>query len=166
VRKKINAAIQSIKLWKPQTFEDFAKTGMRLTFIGEGAFRTVFQIAALPLVIKFPRTEDDDLRTCIRHSVIEVRKIKTLQKFSIMRPHLPRVYYSDKRAGVIVMEYIDDKKIKTEIGDTDDARRYGIHSLVARLIKAHTGVTIDDFGEDNVRYDKKTSRLKIVDFAY
>jgi hypothetical protein len=166
VRKKINDALRLIKLWKPRTFEGFAMTGMRLTFIGCGAFRQVFQIAALPLVVKFPKTDDDDLKTCIRHSVIEVRKIKALREFSILRPHLPKIYYFDKASGVIVMEYIDDTKIKSDFADTDAARAYGVDRLVARLIKAHTGITVEDFSADNVRYDRKTRFIKLIDLAY
>ena len=164
--KKINAAIRLIKLWKPWTTEDFSKTGLRLNKVGEGAFRKAFHIVGLPLIIKFPEEDDGDLRTCIRHSVIEVRKIKALREFSILRPHLPKIYYFDKTSGVVVMEYIDDTKIKTDFADTDAARAYGVDRLVARLIKAHTGITVEDFSADNVRYDRKTRFIKLIDVAY
>ena len=166
MRKKINAAVRIINYWKPRTFEDFSRTGLRLTYISGGAFRKVFQIDALPLVVKIPIDDEGDYPTCIRHSIIEIRKLKALREFSVMRPHLPKVYYFDKRAGVVVMEYVDDRKMKSDFADTEHARAYGMNVLVTRLIRAHTGVIVDDFGEDNVRFDKKTERIKLIDLAY
>ena len=64
------------------------------------------------------------------------------------------------------MEYIDDTKQTKDFASSADSRAFGINGLVQRLIKAHTGVTIDDFGDDNVRYDQKTYRLKIIDLGY
>ena len=168
MKKKINAAIRIIKDWKPRTNQDLKKTGLAFTYIGEGAFRRAFQIDGLPLVIKFPRLDgdDNDARTCIRHSVIEMRKIEALRKFRLMRPHIPKVYYFDKTSGVIVMEYIDDTQQSTDFANTNDARAFGINLLVQRLIRAYTGIIIDDFSIENVRYDRKTYKLKLIDVAY
>ena len=64
------------------------------------------------------------------------------------------------------MEYVNDANVRTDFSDTEDARVYGINRLLTRLIRAHTGVIIDDISTDNVRFDKTTGESKLIDLAY
>ncbi len=91
---------------------------MPLQYIKSGAFRHVFQIIGLPLVVKFPYCEDDQLledgspdpdrvSMGVRHSKREMKALERIQcsvrKYTQLHKYMPIVYYSNKRTGVIVM---------------------------------------------------------------
>lgn len=149
--------IRRIKRFRPRTFKDFGKVGIRFgKNLGEGVFREAYQIKDLPLVVKFP-IEDDG----IDHSRDEMRKIRTLSKFKFLRKYLPKVYYYDRQSGVIVMKFYEDFE------DYDDACD-AVGTLAGELIKRLTGVSMVDIhsGNARIRDYHEPPRLVLIDLGY
>lgn len=163
---KIKTAISRIRAYKPVNLEGFVWAGVPLEKkpIGTGAFREVLQVKDCPLVVKFPLAEgleDDDLpdfRSSVRHSALEMKKLERLTKFKWMRRFLPKVYYYDRKHGIIVMQFYEDF-------DYDSFYGCASAEFVRTLIRRSTGVMISDYGPDNVRRGKD-DQLVLIDCGY
>lgn len=138
----IKTAIRRIKKHRPKTHEDFAKAGVPLESkcLGAGVFREVYRVRELPFVVKFPLAGDGD-----EHTRSEVRRIEALSKYPKMRKYLPKVYYYDSRAGIVVMKYYPpmDKNNK-------DA---ALERMAQSLVKDLTGMLLGDIHAGNVTTD-------------
>jgi hypothetical protein len=116
--------------------------------LGDGLFREVYKIKGQPLVAKFPlySIEDEDsahARDAKMHTTMEVRKITKLSKTRWMRKYLPKIYYHDRKSGIVVMHYHppfrESEESYTALG-----------RLVTELLKRQFGVTIGDIWEPNI----------------
>jgi hypothetical protein len=138
---KLQTAIARIHKAKPVTPSDFAGAGVPLekAAIGTGAFREVVKVEGCPLVVKFPLdcgSYSQDGLAGIAHSALEMKKLKRLRRFRWMRKFLPKVYYYDRKHGIIVMRHYE---LMTKSNFLFDAK------LVYALIKHSTGVNISDY---------------------
>lgn len=159
----IKTAIRRIKKHRPKTYEDFAEAGVPLEIesLGEGVFRVVYRAHKLPLVVKFPLAGDGD-----DHTRSEVRRIKALSKYPKMRKYLPKVYYYDSRAGIVVMKYyppMDKGFCECGCGTATSLER-----LAQNLVKDLTGMFLDDIHAGNVTTDtgQSNGRPIFLDLGY
>lgn len=154
----IKTAIRRIKKHRPKTYEDFAEAGVPLEIesLGEGVFRVVYRAHKLPLVVKFPLAGDGD-----DHTRSEVRRIKALSKYPKMRKYLPKVYYYDSRAGIVVMKYYPPM----DKGLIKDA---SLERLAQNLVKDLTGMLLGDIHAGNVTTDtgQSNGRPIFLDLGY
>lgn len=154
----IKTAIRRIKKHRPKTYEDFAEAGVPLEIesLGEGVFRVVYRAHKLPLVVKFPLAGDGD-----DHTRSEVRRIKALSKYPKMRKYLPKVYYYDSRAGIVVMKYYPPMDWHLH----EDA---SLGRLAQNLVKDLTGMSLDDIHAGNVTTDtgQSNGRPIFLDLGY
>jgi hypothetical protein len=172
VEVKISEAVRRIKNCRPRTILDFKKAGVPLedTELGVGVFREVIKVKGLPLVVKFPLDQAPVKKPPvytdgIRHSRIEIDKLERLQKISWMRKYLPKVYYYDRAAGIIVMKYygdMDEKNCDFEEATSD---------FVRDIFKRATGVRMADFHSGNVRKAptpqvSRGPKLILIDIGY
>lgn len=158
----VKTAILRIKKRKPKTVNDFKKIGLPLNKrpIGWGAFREVWKIKGLPLVVKFTIPSSNGVcRDGIWHSVTEVRKVRQLRKFLWIREYLPKIYYHDSKSGQTVMHFYEPFKEK-ELS-------YRITYLLEEAIKQATGVNLGDIQSSNFGIEVKDGRkqLKIIDLG-
>ena len=115
-------ALKLIRKHSPTSPEAFKKLGLRLSYLGAGVFREVARIQGCDLVVKFPL---DDGAGCyaegIAHSLSEMKRIERLARISEMKPHLPKVFYFDRKNGIIVMnfgiDFFPNEPAKTETVD-------------------------------------------------
>jgi 5-methylthioribose kinase len=89
----------------PKNEEGIKKLGLRLRDISDanGAFRVVYKINGLDLVVKVPYFDSG-----ILHSKAEIKalsRINRLKKYKIIREYMPDVYYANTKTGIIVMRY-------------------------------------------------------------
>lgn len=74
--------------------------------LGGGVYRESYEILNLDMVIKFPKYAND--KNMIEHSVFEMRAMKKVLaskvRYLALQRYVPKVFYFDKRTGVIVME--------------------------------------------------------------
>lgn len=148
---KLASALKKIQKYKPNSVLAFKKLGFDMNYIAAGSFREVYQIDDLPIVVKFPL--DDDPESNIDHTNREVRKIKKLHK--VLPRHVPKIYYHDSRAGIVIMKYYDN---------TDDVMS-GLYDMLSKLIYKTTGMKITDIYEENIRYDDTTDTIRFIDLA-
>jgi hypothetical protein len=100
----IDYVVHLLKTHKPKNVLEASKV-LRLEHLGSGAYRSVYKIGGVPMVIKFPldgRTDEKD------HTRAEIRTISTinrLKKYENLRYLMPKMYYKHMGHGVIVMHY-------------------------------------------------------------
>lgn len=156
-------AVKRINRLKPKSVADFERIGIPLNepFAG-GSFREVRfpKNKALVFVVKFPIEAGGTTNSGRVHSNAEVRKIKKLSKYRVLKQHLPHIYYHDKSTGIIVMKtYKEIKEAGVTLDQTPFFRlqtpffRLGV--LTGSLIKKLTGVEMEDIQQSNIRDDGK-----------
>lgn len=136
--------------------------------LGSGAFRTVYQIGGLNLVVKFPMPGTDFVVNKI-HSRTELARIKRFRRYTWMRKYLPKVYYSNPVTGVSIIELVDDSKHMMDRavwGDSKQQRMQAMCNLAQDLIFRLTGTKMTDITDENVRVDQKRKVIKLIDLAY
>lgn len=169
-RRTLKTTIAIIKKERPASPSQFREAGITLEKIpeGTGAFREVLKVRGLPLVVKFPLAEGThdpkrgkklSYRSGKMHSMMEVRRIQTLSKIKRMQMYLPKVYYHDRKSGVLVMHWY-----KEFTDDVDALRALG--RMVTRLIWLWERVGISDIHEGNVRIGRSKKDVKIIDLGY
>lgn len=91
---------------KPERLKDIKALGIKLYEIsrGEGAFRRVFKVSGAPIVIKIPRNKGDDLAHA-RAEAKTARRIRRYNKYKILRPYLPEIFYFDHDTGIMAMRF-------------------------------------------------------------
>jgi hypothetical protein len=170
--RTVRTAVKRIRKFSPKTPFDFAKIGVPLKARAEGSgvFREAVGALYLPLVVKFPlcggkmpASGNDDYHEGKRHTTAEVKRIARLGKFSFMRKYLPKVYYHDRKSGVLVMHWYD-----TFINDFDAYCSLG--NMVADLMYRLTGVKTIDIHSGNTRTSspkrKDRGRTILIDVGY
>ena len=156
--KGIAQIVKRCEAYRPRTAVEFRRRVAPLFALSYGAFREVYKVNRLPVVVKFPSSNDGR-----RHSQIEMSKLRRLQKIKWMQRFLPTVYYYCPATGVIVMRYYRGAN-KTQFNQiTSD--------LIRTLFKRATGVQIADYHDGNVRLapDRKVSygpRAILIDIGY
>ena len=145
-------ALRIIRRSQPKNVQEARAAGLRLWEIGVncGAFRQTYRIWGTGLVIKFPREEWD----AITHTRDEVKKIRALNEFKVMRRYLPPVYYYNNRDGVMVTDYY------SKVSPPKNLR-----PMFTELLFAYTGVEVGDLLGDNIRC-KRNGEPVIVDLGY
>ena len=166
---KTRRALRLIRKGQPKTADEAKALGITLIEVGkdEGAFRTAHRIHGTDLLIKFPlryrrRSEETEggpevwgTKDGVNHTRMEVKKIRALEKFPLMRKHIPPVYYFHNRNGVMVTKYYPKTKW---VG-------YAVGLLLGKMVTKYYGVVLGDLTPDNLRavaYD----RLVIIDLGY
>jgi hypothetical protein len=160
-------ALRLIRREQPKNVHEARGLGIgALIEVGHGAFRMAYRIHGTKLLIKFPvefRYKDGDVeggpevwhdKEGKNHTRMEMKKIRALQAFPIMRKHIPPVYYFNARDGVFVTKYYP----------RDGRSIYAIHSLVSEMIKEFCGVVLGDLSPDNIRSDPYN--LIFIDLGY
>jgi hypothetical protein len=126
-------------------------------------FRSAYRIKDTNLVIKFPDPDESGEW----HSRAEVKTIGRLYKYKVLRSYLPKIFYFDRRSGVVVMEYYD-KYSDRKAGNPHPMRTYGDITwervLIINLIKRLTGEDFGDLYNANLRLDKN-KHVKFVDMG-
>lgn len=164
----VTRILSLVRKHNPARPEDFKLLGIRLRKLGSGAFRTVYEIRGLPLVIKFPLPGTDFILNKI-HTRTELARIKKFKKFRWMRKHLPRVYYSNPVTGVSIVEFVDDSRYMTDRGvwgNSQQQRMQAMCNMAQELIYRLTGTRMTDITDENVRVDQKRRVIKLIDLAY
>jgi hypothetical protein len=101
-----------IRFWKvinkirdnnPKTVKELIKLGIKCKLISSGAFRDVYKILTVPLVIKFPTYDDGKEHTL--NEVKAVKKIKRLRKYKELKRFMPEIYHSNSAGVILMYEY-------------------------------------------------------------
>ena len=152
-------ALKLIRKHGPVTPNDFKKLGLGLASIGAGVFREVARIKGCDLVVKFPLEEKGGYSYGIQHSISEMNRIARLSRVPELKPHLPKVFYFDRKNGIIVMNFYPDAS------DADKVDMLG--SLVRKLVQRICRVTLGDIHAGNVRRKRKDWEIPLfVDLGY
>jgi len=166
--RETRRALRLIRKGQPETYDETIALGLGLSQVGkdEGAFRAAYRIVGTTLLIKFPlqyrcrRLEtggsevwsDKDGK---HHTRMEVKKILALQKFPVIRRHIPPVYYFNSRDGVLVTKYFEKSRRVRE----------SVSRLLGKMVKQYCGVTLGDLTPDNLRA-QSNDHLVIIDLGY
>jgi hypothetical protein len=92
-----------------------------------------------------------------QHTRTELGRIRRFRRFRWMRKYLPRVYYSNPKTGVSIIEFIQD---------SPGQRMQGMCDMASDLIYRLTGTKMTDISDNNVRVDPKREVVKLIDLAY
>lgn len=153
-------ALKLIRKNSPTSPEALKKLGFRLAPLGAGLFREVFRISGCDLVVKFPlRLKDGSSDEGIGHSVSEIKRIERLKCVPELKMHMPKVFYFNRKTGVIVMQYYPDI-------NAEDAVDY-LGKIVRKLVSRICGVTMGDIHDGNVKLKRKGwEQLVFIDLGY
>ena len=144
---------------RPTTPEDCRTAGIKLRYLDEGVFRRVFKVSGCPLVIKFPLA--GEFNDGVQHSISEVARIKRLGRVKELIPHLPKIFYHDRKNGVLVMQFYPRPR--------DDAHTVELlGKIIKKLVSRIARVQMSDIHSDNVRkrYRGDTASAVFVDCGY
>lgn len=128
------SVVELLKKYKPKFRSDFKKLGLKLKFIGSGAFRNAYQIIDTNLVVKFPN--DPEYYEDVEHSQDEIYHIRTINKnakYKVLRPFIPKLHYANYKYGVIVM----DKFQKVRYNDKAAVAVVNVLNEVMNAITGH-----------------------------
>jgi hypothetical protein len=98
--------IKVIKKYQPKNIDEmrdlkhYLSSDTSFRFVGEGAFRNVYKVRNQPVVVKFSCGESS-----LSHTLQELKAFLRMKKSSILRKHVPKIYYADKNTGLIVMRH-------------------------------------------------------------
>ena len=134
-------------------FEIMRTTGVSMTYVAEGAYRAVFQINSLPLIVKIPFDKSEDSQVHVGTEVSTIRRIKRSKNLEPLRKYLPELYYASAH-GVVLMKkyfrnnlpYITRREIAKEVNELLDLKAW-------------------DRSTDNFGLDEETQQIKILDFG-
>lgn len=152
-------ALKLIRKHAPSSPAAFVKLGFRLNYIGAGVFREVARIAGCDLVVKFPLDEKDGPNEGIAHSLSEMKRIEKLSRVPELKPHMPKVFYYDRKNGIIVMQFYP------ELTPADAVELLG--KVVRKLVAKVSDVAMTDIHDGNVRRKRKGwDQLVFTDLGY
>jgi hypothetical protein len=155
-KTSVRKVLRLIKEHRPKNPSEFVKFGIPLTRISEdqGIFRKVYKVRNCDLVVKFPKAASGKA-----HSKDEVTRIKKLQKFGVMRGHLPTIHYWDATNSVLVVDYCP--KFTTHEKEAD-----AMGTFIQKLIKSATGIGISDVHSENIHKHMTRDNAVIIDAGY
>lgn len=138
--------------------------GLSLRRIGQGAFRSVYHVGTLPIVVKIPlpSKSKEGIRCNRDHSRREAAKYEKLRRFPLLRPSLPRVYFHDPKTSLLIIEYIEPTGYKNKVSPTE-RKLVASNILMEKLIKSLTGVAVSDIVENNLSV--RNRRLMFLDLG-
>jgi hypothetical protein len=144
----------------PSNFDEIQALGIPIREFGagSGAFRKVYRVKGLPMVIKIPRAGADN----IAHARAEFKticRINRFKKYKPLRKYMPEILYFDYSTGIIGMRYY--KPIRWT--PMNQAASNILEDLVDSYWKNNwDGVT--DIGSGNIGFshDKETGNTQIV----
>jgi hypothetical protein len=170
--RTVRTAVKRIRKFSPKTPFDFAKIGVPLKTKAEGAgvFREAVRARDLSLCVKFPLCDgkmpasgNDDYHEGKWHTTTEVKRIERLRKFPFMRKYLPKIYYHDRKSGVLVMRWY-------EAFDNDFNAYCSLGNMAADLMYRLTGVKTIDIHGGNTRTSNpnrgEKGRTILIDMGY
>lgn len=150
--------IELFELHNPKSPEEATSLGIKLTYIDSGVFRNVFSIPHTQLVVKFPQSKEESTtyycgyedcrmnddydypKSNIKHSRLEINAIIKLTKNKEVCKHIPKLFYYNKKTGVLIVKKYKSHKIHSRLKFVEK---------IAKLLK----VTDDDYGWSNIGKD-------------
>jgi hypothetical protein len=128
-------------------------------------FRSAYRVKDTDLVIKFPQEPNKNYAKS--HSAAEVRKIKHFTQYKSLRPHLPKIFYHDKKSGVLVMKryYPISRSEGPLVNHCNDGEYDWRLLLIGKLIEDLTGKPFEDGFGRNLAVDENNV-LKFIDIGY
>lgn len=102
-KSQIDELVSRFETVRPKSLAEVEKMKYDLKYIGSGAYRVTYKFGSLPVVIKIPHR-----RSGKSHSMAEYRTIRTINRFKKYKPlkgYMPKVYYFDKKTGIMIMHY-------------------------------------------------------------
>jgi hypothetical protein len=161
-RMTVRRLIQLLKKHRPKTPEAYRASIGKLRYIDAGAFRACYRVLNMPLVIKFPLSDDDyDDDDGWHHARQEIKVIRVLlskAKFRPLRKYVPRIFYADYRRGILVTEHLDQRKISQDVAEV-------VEAVFSKYVKPDSEYDSCDFdSEDNLGRDAH-GQIKVLDFG-
>ena len=152
---------------QPTTLVEFRALGFRLRRMGCGVFRVSYRLQGLPMIVKFPGSQhcyilgrkSDTFVDEIKHTNVEVAKIKHFQTYRFLRRLMPKIYYHNKKAGVVVIKFypLNDRRGKY-------AKANAMAQTLGVLIRHIAHREMRDCCGDNIRMNG--NRIVFVDLGY
>ena len=142
----------------PKTVEEIKKLGIKLRSLGSGAYRYVYKVVGLPIVLKIPL----DNPASRRHSEEEIKvikKINRLKKYRKLRKYMPYIHFYNPTTRMIGMQYYDT---------TRNPYKNRMASILTDLIEEiWPGVdkSSADVHSANIAFDSD-GQIKIIDLGY
>lgn len=110
--KQIEKVVAQFKAKQPKNLEAVENMDYTLKPIGDGAYRTVYKIGNLPIVVKVPTHTGG---SCKRHAIAEWRAVQRILKFKKyieLQPFVPKIYYFDPKSGIMIVHYYKPAPVK------------------------------------------------------
>lgn len=166
-KEKIKRLVNKLKSRPIKRLADIRKLGIKAWKIdkGNGAYRVVYKVSGLPVVVKLPARFETDKE----HSRQEYKMYKKLKKnFKQIRKYLPVIYYCNEKTGMVVMRYY--KLLKTPPYHEYDNKEHPAwqdkearYALADHLEKLYSGAS-DVSNSGNVARDTD-GQLKVIDLG-
>lgn len=142
---------------KPSCVEDVLRNcELPLKFLGDGAYRTAYQVVNTDIIIKFANSG-----FAMEHSLKEYKAAKTIKeskltKYRTIKKHMPEIYHYDVETGISVGRFYKLLPAKAN----------GIRERLAEKIRVAVGVNYTDLeNSGNVGKDRR-GILKIIDAGF
>lgn len=164
--QQIKEFVELMEKHNPKTKHDIEVfTGRKLTDISDhdGAYRDVYSVSRLPLVVKIPRNVAYQAE-CIHHSQQEINTIKRIKrghkKYSRLQQFMPELFYGNTKTGIIVMR----KYKKPSWSYSKHVISYLLREIV-ELFYIPSSMGDHDVSSANIAF-KESGDPVIIDFGY
>lgn len=164
-----------------KNLDDFSKKksfyldNYRFTLLGEGTFGMVFKVIFdnKTFIAKIMKKEDDEPKKL--HKLLKkINSIKSEEVKKLIEKYITKILdiHLETTPQVIIFEYLEGSDLNDYLKQEDELSEQDFYFLITKIIMAvsllHNKLRIShrDLKPQNIFYDSKTKKLKLIDFGF
>jgi serine/threonine protein kinase len=147
----------------------------RFKLLGEGTFGVVFKVIYRndTFIAKIMKNDDDEPRKILK-MVKKIKSVKDSKIQKLIEKYLTTVLdvHSESTPQVIIFEYLDGSDLSDYLKSKDEISESEYYFIITKIIMAitllHNKLRIShrDLKPQNIFYNPKSGRLKLIDFGF
>ena len=145
---KLKTLVEILEHKQVRSLNGLRRLGIPARFIDTGAFRKVFGVRGLNVVIKVPHTPS--YKYHIDSEMKAFDRIKSDPMSKILRQHIPKIHYYNKRTRLMVVEKYKFFPTNRSLNITEKKKLSRLYTKVKKVFG-----TTEDLCIYNVGYDGK-----------
>lgn len=171
--QKILNKIESLNIYSKKSV--FQMGEYRFKLLGEGTFGMVFKVIYrnTTFIAKIMKKEDDEPRKILK-MLKKIKSIKDVKIQKLIEKYLTTILEveSESTPQVIIFEYLDGSDLSDYLKSKDEISESEYYFIVTKIIMAvtllHNKLRIShrDLKPQNIFYNPKTGKLKLIDFGF
>lgn len=153
----LSQIVSKLRAVRPTRVGQLRAAGLKLKLLGVGAYREAFKVTNSDVVIKFPASKTTS--EGIKHSAMEIKRIRKLRESSTLTPFLPEVIFYDRKAGVVAMRHY-------ETFENFELQADALGKMIGKMMSRISGMRCTDVHTENVRRGRGKLDAVLIDLGF